>query len=318
MSDSQDPVRWTEAPDRAPPGAAELVRSLAAPPPLPPDLSAIVIPRARPRARRWIGPSLAATAVVIGGIVLWRFAPLDREQAPVTSVDEPATIERAESPVEPTVEPTAEPTEVAVVAPDITSAADPHAGSPPNSPPEPPAAPALARPARDPSQPPPAASGIGWLSVSTIPWSRLSLDGRDTGLSTPVIRHPLAAGTHVLELRTDEGASLRLQVHIRAGEVTRIRQHLDDPAPSAERGEGMLTISTVPWARVFIDGRDTGRNTPVRNLRVPAGHHAIGLRTEDGNMHTVQVTVGAGETVRVVRQLSWVRRQPNQVIDPFQ
>jgi hypothetical protein len=65
----------------------------------------------------------------------------------------------------------------------------------------------------------------------------------------------------------------------------------------------MLTINTMPWARVFVDGRDTGRNTPVRNFAVSAGSHTIGLRTNDGTMHTVQVTVAAGATERIVRQL---------------
>ncbi len=76
-----------------------------------------------------------------------------------------------------------------------------------------------------------------------------------------------------------------------------------EPAPRASSGSGALTINTMPWARVFVDGRDTGRNTPVRNLRVPAGHHTIGLRTNDGTMHRVETDVPAGETVRIVRQL---------------
>ena len=66
---------------------------------------------------------------------------------------------------------------------------------------------------------------------------------------------------------------------------------------------GYLRIQTIPWARVFVDGRDTGRNTPVPQLRVPAGRHTIGLRTNDGTMHTVVVTVTAGETERIARQL---------------
>ncbi|MBN8616044.1 MAG: PEGA domain-containing protein, partial [Deltaproteobacteria bacterium] len=72
---------------------------------------------------------------------------------------------------------------------------------------------------------------------------------------------------------------------------------------SAAAGQGTLQIQTLPWARVFIDGRDTGRNTPVRELRVPSGSHRIGLRTADGRMTELTVQVPAGETVRIVRQL---------------
>ena len=75
------------------------------------------------------------------------------------------------------------------------------------------------------------------------------------------------------------------------------------PAPSGGGGRGHLMIQTLPWARVFLDGRDTGRNTPVRDLPVSAGSHRIGLRTTDGTMHEETVTVPAGETVRIVRQL---------------
>jgi serine/threonine protein kinase len=73
--------------------------------------------------------------------------------------------------------------------------------------------------------------------------------------------------------------------------------------PSTRGGRGYLMIQTLPWARVFIDGRDTGQNTPVRQMPVPAGTHRIGLRTNDGRMHELTVDVPPGETVRIVRQL---------------
>ena len=81
----------------------------------------------------------------------------------------------------------------------------------------------------------------------------------------------------------------------------RPRNHAASSGTSSARGT--LVINTMPWARVFIDGRDTGRNTPVQGLRVRAGSRHIGLRTPDGEMHSVEVEVPAGETVRVVRRL---------------
>ncbi len=65
---------------------------------------------------------------------------------------------------------------------------------------------------------------------------------------------------------------------------------------------GTLVVNTMPWTHVFVDGHDTGRNTPVTGLHVPAGAHQIGLRTADGHMHVVPVTVQAGQTARVVRR----------------
>jgi serine/threonine protein kinase len=67
-------------------------------------------------------------------------------------------------------------------------------------------------------------------------------------------------------------------------------------------GQGELLISTLPWSRVFVDGIDTGRDTPVRALRVPAGPHRIGLRTPDSLTHDVEVVVEAGKVVRIIRR----------------
>lgn len=67
-------------------------------------------------------------------------------------------------------------------------------------------------------------------------------------------------------------------------------------------GQGELLISTLPWSRVFIDGVDSGRDTPVRSLRVPAGPHRIGLRTPDNVTHDVEVDVEAGKVVRIIRR----------------
>ena len=73
--------------------------------------------------------------------------------------------------------------------------------------------------------------------------------------------------------------------------------------PGRATGEGEIVVNSIPWARVFLDGRDTGRNTPVRSLKLRAGQHQLGLRTPDGTMHTFTITVRAGETHRVMRRL---------------
>jgi serine/threonine protein kinase len=70
----------------------------------------------------------------------------------------------------------------------------------------------------------------------------------------------------------------------------------------AATNEGELLISTVPWSHVMVDGQDSGRDTPVRALRVPAGKHKIGLRTPDDVMHDVDVDVKAGQVVRIIRR----------------
>jgi hypothetical protein len=81
---------------------------------------------------------------------------------------------------------------------------------------------------------------------------------------------------------------------------TQVGEAIDEDAALA--GQGILLISTVPWSRVIIDGTDTGRDTPVRALRVSAGDHLIVLRTPEGEEHNVSVSVAAGRTVRIIRR----------------
>ncbi|MDH5492324.1 MAG: protein kinase [Myxococcales bacterium] len=77
---------------------------------------------------------------------------------------------------------------------------------------------------------------------------------------------------------------------------------MTESAMTTRRGRGSVLVHTTPWARVFLDGRDTGRNTPT-TLRMRAGAHRLGLRTNDGRMHNFELTVEAGESTRFVRRL---------------
>lgn len=93
-----------------------------------------------------------------------------------------------------------------------------------------------------------------------------------------------------------------------------VAQRPPTPTPGDRVEYGYLTINTMPWARVFIDGRDTGRNTPVREMRLPAGRHTIGLRTNDGVMHAIQVAIRPGGRERIVRRFADL--EPPGRVDP--
>jgi hypothetical protein len=71
---------------------------------------------------------------------------------------------------------------------------------------------------------------------------------------------------------------------------------------TAAKNQGEVLISTLPWSHVLLDGVDTGRDTPIRSLVVPAGPHTLGLRTPDGETHEIAITVQAGRIVRIVRR----------------
>ena len=67
---------------------------------------------------------------------------------------------------------------------------------------------------------------------------------------------------------------------------------------------GRLTLQSTPWARIVIDGKDTGKFTPAADLEVTAGEHFVELINDEDKLRTsFPVTVGPGATVRIARSL---------------
>jgi serine/threonine-protein kinase len=61
---------------------------------------------------------------------------------------------------------------------------------------------------------------------------------------------------------------------------------------------GLLVISAIPWAEVYVDGRPVG-NTPIVDLPVPAGARRVRLIRDGFVPLTQDVQVGPGQTVRM-------------------
>ena len=73
-------------------------------------------------------------------------------------------------------------------------------------------------------------------------------------------------------------------------------------AAVAPNSPGNLVINSIPWAYVWIDGRDTRRTTPMMGFPLPPGVHEIQLRTAMGQVHTERVNIAAGQTTRIIRR----------------
>ena len=78
-------------------------------------------------------------------------------------------------------------------------------------------------------------------------------------------------------------------------------------AGAAASGVGYLTVSagTDVWAKVFVDGQDTGLSTPIQTynkLELPEGAHTVTLKMGDKSLDkTVQIK--SGETTKVRTRL---------------
>ena len=83
------------------------------------------------------------------------------------------------------------------------------------------------------------------------------------------------------------------------------RRDVEEVERDEQVGEGTLRLGSKPPCRIFIDGRDTGKSTPQRNLKLMSGSHKITLKNADhGIDETFRVEIRDGETTRSVRDLT--------------
>jgi serine/threonine protein kinase len=76
--------------------------------------------------------------------------------------------------------------------------------------------------------------------------------------------------------------------------------------PPVADTHGYLTAKTRPWARIYVDGKDTGKQTPVTvgaKLKLKPGIHKVTF-VADGKKYNFSVTITAGKTTKMVKVLA--------------
>jgi hypothetical protein len=74
---------------------------------------------------------------------------------------------------------------------------------------------------------------------------------------------------------------------------------------AASGGAGTLMIGSKPPCKIYVDGRNTGKMTPQRALKLSAGKHKITLGNGDhGIRTTTTVTIEPGKTKRLIKDMS--------------
>jgi hypothetical protein len=146
---------------------------------------------------------------------------------------------------------------------------------------------------------------------STPPGAGAYLDGVRVG-GTPCVISGLDTGRSYEVLVSLEGyQDLRRTISVAPGsERASLVAYLEPEAPaSAPRAEeeGLLVVNTLPTvgARVYVDGVDTRRTTPVAapGIALPAGEHSITFEDKAGRSYTFAVEIEAGETTRKIFKL---------------
>jgi hypothetical protein len=149
--------------------------------------------------------------------------------------------------------------------------------------------------------------------VTDPPGAEVRVDGKVVGTS-PVTTGPLDPGPYHPVIATLEGyAPSRKAAKLDPAGTTEVRLQFEMEAPPVAQSSpapvaavGYLTAATKPAARLTIDGRDTGRWTPVppaNPIALPAGAHTIVFETADGRRLEEQLEIEPGKTSRVIRSL---------------
>jgi hypothetical protein len=74
--------------------------------------------------------------------------------------------------------------------------------------------------------------------------------------------------------------------------------------PEPDAPVGYLITMTKPIAKVLVDGKDTGRWTPVQPknpINLPPGGHSVVFETAQGKRFEQQVTIEVGKTTKVIK-----------------
>jgi serine/threonine protein kinase len=82
----------------------------------------------------------------------------------------------------------------------------------------------------------------------------------------------------------------------------------DAPAPrktvaaaddSGAGGDCSITINSIPWSEVWIDGKNTSKHTPVVDLKVPCGKHKLAFKRPDMQIdQTESINVRPGQNFK--------------------
>ena len=150
----------------------------------------------------------------------------------------------------------------------------------------------------------------GRLEVATRPkGAQVLVDGVVRGVA-PLEIDELVPGAHTVEARVPNQPPQKKKLRVEPGKLAEVsfefvtQKPARKPARKPVRAFGFANINASPWAKIYIDGRYSGEDTPVGRMRIAAGVHTIRLVNPDtGLKKTLKVTVHKGKTITIAEKL---------------
>lgn len=138
------------------------------------------------------------------------------------------------------------------------------------------------------------------------------LDGKKIG-KTPLRRSDLEPRARAKVYITHKGyKSGSKTVAMKSGEEHEVRLVLAKagtirkPPPEKKTRYGYLVANTRPWSKVYVDGKYTGRETPIppdKKLKLSAGKHKVIFETPGGKRYAFEVEVEPEKVLKLIKRL---------------
>ena len=162
---------------------------------------------------------------------------------------------------------------------------------------------------KPPADKPPVVAKATTLLVESVPkGATVMLNGKPVG-TTPWTGSVTANEMARLYLRKRGYQHASMNLEPKAGKQNNVRlvlarKSVKPPPPKMEYG--YLLANTRPWSKVHVDGRYTGRETPIppdKKLRLTTGKHKVTFEVPGGKKYDFNVEIQTDKTLKLIKRL---------------
>jgi serine/threonine-protein kinase len=106
---------------------------------------------------------------------------------------------------------------------------------------------------------------------------------------------PLDLGPDKVDQPVEPSAGLAIKAPSEAHRRTAAKHTPLVPLEKPPHGYGTLSVACSPWCHIYVDGLDTGRNSPVSGMKLTAGRHELRVvNPPSGRTRDIDVDVESG------------------------
>jgi hypothetical protein len=98
-------------------------------------------------------------------------------------------------------------------------------------------------------------------------------------------------------------------VAVKKRKVREVPEEVEEETPAPRRpaiatdesggGDCSITINSIPWSEVWIDGKNTTKHTPIVDYKLPCGKHKLAFKRSDMQIdQTESINVKPGQNFK--------------------